>query len=255
MNNNAVKRKLAAGETAYGTFLFEFNSPGIMRIAGVAGGEFVLCDMEHSGWNLETVRRMTAATPPDVVPLVRVPATEYHFIARALDMGAMGIMVPLVETPEQAEKIVASAKYPPDGRRGAAFSMPHDGYEPGSLHDKIAQSNREALLIAQIETRAGLEQVDAIAAVDGIDVLWIGQTDLTCSLGIPGQFDHPEFHAAVDKVVEACQRHGKTAGYMPLKIDEAKRFRERGFRVIAYSGDLWIYQQALREALSALRDG
>lgn len=281
---NPVKAKLQAGETVLGTFLFEFNSPGVMRIAAVAGAEFVLCDMEHSGWSIETIRRLIASAPlpecsppecsplaqrvdtsdttganrgptsPQCVPLVRVPATEYHFIARVLDVGAMGIMVPMVESRAQAEKIVSSAKYPPVGRRGAAFTMPHDGYLPGRLHDKIAEANREVLLIAQIETRAGLESVEEIAAVEGIDALWIGQTDLTCSLGIPGEFDHPQFHAAVDRVLEACRAHGKTAAYMPLSIEEGGRFLQRGFRLMAYSGDLWIYQQGLRQGLRALRD-
>jgi 2-dehydro-3-deoxyglucarate aldolase/4-hydroxy-2-oxoheptanedioate aldolase len=253
---NPVKRKLRAGETVLGTMLFEFPSPGILRIAAVAGAEFVLCDMEHSGWSVETIRGLLASAPvPDTVPMVRVPATEYHFIARVLDMGAMGVMVPLVESREQAEKIVRSAKYPPVGRRGAAFCMPHDGYRPAPLNEKIAAANENVVLIAQIETRAGLDQVDDIAAVDGIDVLWIGQTDLTCSLGIPGQFDHPNFHAAVDRVVQACRKHKKTAGYMALGLDEARRFRDRGFGMLAYSGDLWIYQQALREALAGLRGG
>jgi 2-dehydro-3-deoxyglucarate aldolase/4-hydroxy-2-oxoheptanedioate aldolase len=168
-------------------------------------------------------------------------------------MGAMGVMVPLVESREQAGKIVQSARYPPAGRRGAAFTMPHDGYAPGALNDKIAQANREVLLIAQIETRAGLEHVEEIAAVDGIDALWIGQTDLTCSLGIPGQFDHPQFHAAVDRIANACRQYGKTPAYMPLCIEEGRRFLERGFRLMAWSGDLWIYQQALRQGLAALR--
>jgi 2-dehydro-3-deoxyglucarate aldolase/4-hydroxy-2-oxoheptanedioate aldolase len=279
MPPNPVKAKLRAGETVLGTFLFEFNSPGVMRIAAVAGAEFVLCDMEHSGWSIETIRRLIASAPlpdsrppecsplaeradadagsatrPHCVPLVRVPATEYHFIARVLDVGAMGIMVPMVESRAQAEKIVSSAKYPPVGRRGAAFTMPHDGYLPGRLQDKIAEANREVLLIAQIETRAGLDNVEEIAAVDGIDALWIGQTDLTCSLGIPGEFDHPQFHAAVDRVLEACRAHGKTAAYMPLSIEEGGRFLQRGFRLMAYSGDLWIYQQGLRQGLRALRD-
>jgi 2-dehydro-3-deoxyglucarate aldolase/4-hydroxy-2-oxoheptanedioate aldolase len=243
-----------------------------MRIAAVAGAEFVLCDMEHSGWSVETIRRLIASAPvpecsplaprvdtesqrPHCVPLVRVPATEYHFIARVLDMGAMGVMVPLVESREQAEKVVQSARYPPAGRRGAAFTMPHDGYAPGALNDKIAQANREVLLIAQIETLAGLEHVEEIAAVDGIDSLWIGQTDLTCSLGIAGQFDHPQFHAAVDRIANACRQHGKTPAYMPLSVEEGRRFLHRGFRLMAYSGDLWIYQQALRQGLAALRNG
>ena len=253
MPRDSIKVRLARGEFVAGTFLFEFNSPGIMRIAATAGAEFVLCDMEHSGWSIETIRRLTASAVPEAPPFVRVPATEYHFIARVLDMGARGVMVPMVESAEQARKIVNSAKYPPLGRRGAAFMMPHDGYERGSLNDKIAEANREGMLIAQIETRAGLENVEAIAAVDGIDSLWIGQTDLTCSLGIPGKFDHPEFHAAVDRIVAACTRHGKVPAYMPLSVEEGRRFREQGFRLMAYSGDLWIYQSALREALTSLR--
>lgn len=253
MLRETIKARLARGEFVVGTFLFEFSSPGIMRIAATAGAEFVLCDMEHSGWSIETIRRLTASAAAEAPPFVRVPATEYHFIARVLDMGARGVMVPMVESAEQAQKIVWSAKYPPMGRRGAAFLMPHDGYERGSLDEKIDEANSEGMLIAQIETRAGLENVDAIAAVEGIDALWIGQTDLTCSLGIPGKFDHPEFHAAVDRVVAACTKHGKTPAYMPLSVEEGRRFREKGFRLMAYSGDLWIYQSALRESLSALR--
>ena len=253
MISNPAKQKLRDGELVLGTFLFEFNTPGVIPIAGEAGAEFVLCDMEHTGWNFETIRRLTASAPSHAAPLVRVPAGEYHFIARALDMGALGIMVPLVETAEQAEQIVASAKYPPQGRRGAAFGMPHDGYQSGDLHEKIAAANDQTLIIVQIETRTGLENVEEIAGVDGVDVLWIGQTDLTCSLGIPGQFEHPDFEAAVERVLLACQNADKTAGFMPLSLAEARRFRDRGFRMLAYSGDLWIYQQALRTALDAVR--
>lgn len=253
MITNPAKQKLQSGELVLGTFLFEFNSPGIMQIAGAAGAEFVLCDMEHSGWSFETIRRLTASAPPGVVPLVRVPAGEYRFIARALDMGALGIMAPLVETVEQVEQIVAAAKYPPVGRRGAAFGMPHDRYQPGGLHEKIAAANDATLVIVQVETRTGLENVEQIARIDGVDVLWIGQTDLTCSLGIPGQFDHPDFVAAVERVVRACREAGKVAGFMPLSLEEAGLYRERGFRMLAYSGDVWIYQQALRAALEELR--
>jgi 2-dehydro-3-deoxyglucarate aldolase/4-hydroxy-2-oxoheptanedioate aldolase len=253
MISNPAKRKLQAGDLLLGTFLFEFNSPGIMQIAGAAGAEFVLCDMEHSGWSFATIRRLTASAPPGVAPLVRVPAAEYHFIARALDMGALGIMAPLVETVDQVEQIVAAAKYPPRGRRGAAFGMPHDGYQPGDLHEKIDAANDATLVIVQIETRTGLDNVEQIAGIDGVDVLWIGQTDLTCSLGIPGRFDHPDFVAAVDRVVNACRDAGKVAGFMPLSLEEGRQFRDRGFRMLAYSGDLWIYQQALRCALEGLR--
>jgi len=119
--------------------------------------------------------------------------------------------------------------------------------------EKMRSANAEQLLIAQIETVSGVEQVDAIAGVDGIDVLWIGHFDLTTSMGIPGQFDHPDYQAAVDRVIAACARHGKAAGLMVASVADGRAALARGFRCLAYWGDLWIYKQALADGLSALR--
>jgi 2-dehydro-3-deoxyglucarate aldolase/4-hydroxy-2-oxoheptanedioate aldolase len=254
MQTNSVKQKLRDGEAAVGTMVFEFNTSGIGRIIAETGAEFVLFDMEHTGWSIETIRELMAtARAADVVPLVRVPATEYHFLARVLDIGAMGIMVPMVETEEQAQRIADSCRYPPVGRRGAAFGVAHDDYTGGDVLAKMQQANDNVLLIAQIETARGLENVEQIAAVDGIDILWIGQFDLSISLGIPGQFDHPKFQAAVKRIVDVATQNGKAAGYMALSVDEACQLHERGFRAIAYSGDLWIYQQALKTSIEAIR--
>jgi 2-dehydro-3-deoxyglucarate aldolase/4-hydroxy-2-oxoheptanedioate aldolase len=254
MRPNSVKVKLSAGGVPIGTFLFEFNTTGMARIAAGAGAEFVVFDMEHTGWSVETIRVLLASSgAADLVPLVRVPATEYDFIARVLDMGAMGVMVPMVESADQARSIVASAKYPPQGRRGAAFGVAHDDYTGGDIVEKIQSANRETLLLAQIETAAGLRNVDEIAAVNGIDVLWVGQFDLSISLGIPGQFAHVELNSAMDQVVAACRRHGKVAGIMAPDIATGQALLHQGFRMISYSGDLWIYQSALRHALGELR--
>jgi 2-dehydro-3-deoxyglucarate aldolase/4-hydroxy-2-oxoheptanedioate aldolase len=256
MRANSVKQRIQSGGVSVGTMVFEFDTTGVARIAAEAGAEFILFDMEHTGWSIETIRMLLATSrATGSVPLVRVPAAEYHFIARVLDMGAMGIMVPMVESAAQAEKIAASAKYPPMGRRGAAFGISHDDYASGDLVEKIASANRETLLIAQIETAQGLQNVDAIAAVAGIDVLWIGQFDLTNSLGIPGQFDHPQFHDAVKKVVNACRTYRKTAGYMVMDTAGGEAMLAQGFRMLAYSGDLWLYQEALRQGIAALRRG
>ena len=255
MRQNSVKRRLQSGEVSLGTFVFEFDTTGISRIAGQAGAEFVIYDMEHTGWSVETIRTLIATTPPNgPVPMVRVPAVEYHFIARVLDMGAMGLMFPMVESVEQAELIVQSAKYPPTGGRGAAFGIAHDDYDGSDIHATIKSANNEQLLIAQIETKAGLENIEAIAAVEGIDVLWIGQFDLSSSLGIPGQFDHQLFQDAIDRVQAVCKKHNKSAGFMALSVDEARMLIERGFTAIAYGGDLWLYQQALRSGLKAIRE-
>ncbi len=254
MRVNTVKRALADGGVAIGTMVFEFSTPGIGRIAAQAGAEFVVYDMEHTGWSIETIRMVMATTrAADTVPLVRVPATAFHLISRPLDVGAMGLMVPMVESEEQARTIVRSAKYPPEGARGAAFAIAHDDYEGGDIVAKMRSANDEQLLIAQIETVAGVEQADRIAEVDGIDVLWIGHFDLTASLSIPGQFDHPDYLRSVDQVLEACHRNGKSPGIMAADVETSRSMLRQGFRALAYSGDLWIYGQALKHGIDAVR--
>jgi 2-keto-3-deoxy-L-rhamnonate aldolase RhmA len=254
MRENPVKRRLADGGVALGTMVFEFATTGIARLAAGAGAEFVLFDQEHTGASLETVRMFCAtARACDLVPLVRVPATEYHLLAGALDVGPMGLMVPMVESEEQARRIVASAKYPPVGRRGVGI-LYRDDWVEGSVAATMERVNRELLLIAQIETAAGLGCAEAIAAVEGIDVLWIGHFDLTASLGIPGQFDHADYLGAVDRLVEVSRAAGKALGIMAGGLADARWALDRGFRALAYGGDLWLYQEALRSGLAQLRE-
>ena len=254
MRENRVKSVIQSGGASIGTFVFEFSTTGIARLASEAGAEFVVFDMEHTGWSLETIRMLIAtARSTEMVPLVRVPSSDYHFMARVLDVGAMGIMVPMVESVEQAESIVQFAKYPPVGRRGAAFGVSHDDYSGGDIVEKIQSANRETLLIAQIETERGVEQARGIAAVPGIDVLWIGHFDLTNSLGIPGQFDHPRFLEALEEVLAACREHGKVPGFMAGDVATGKGLLDQGFRILAYGGDLWLYQAAVRDGVAQLR--
>ena len=254
MIRNFVKHKLRDGGVSLGTMLFEFNTTGIARLTANAGAEFALFDMEHSGWSIETIRLLIATTPKsELIPIVRIPATEYHFVANVLDMGAMGVMIPMCENADQARLLVSSAKYPPDGRRGAAFNIAHDDYRRSSIPELMRSANDETLLIAQIETASGLHNVEEIAAVPGIDALWIGLYDLTNSLGIPGQMNHPDVLAATDRVFAACQAHNKTPAVLVTSIAEGQAQLQRGFKLIAYSGDLWLYQSALRHGLNALR--
>jgi 2-dehydro-3-deoxyglucarate aldolase/4-hydroxy-2-oxoheptanedioate aldolase len=256
MKPNPVKRNLREGKTALGTMVFEFATPGIARIVAAAGANFVIFDQEHSGWGIDTIRTLVAtARAADVVPLVRVPATQYHLVARPLDVGASGVMVPMVETAEQAGLVVSSAKYPPQGNRGAAFGIAHDDYE--AAVDPVLgmqNANDEALVIVQIETQRGVENVEEIAAVEGVDVLWVGHNDLTNSMGIPGQFDHPDYLRAVDRLLEVCEDKGKAPGIMSTSVDEARSQLEQGFRCVAYWGDIWLYASALRGGLAAIRE-
>lgn len=252
MRENPVKRRLAEGGIVLGTMVFEFAVGSIGRLAAAAGAEFLLLDQEHTGMSVETVRALIGAARADgIVPLVRVPDAEYQLIARVLDTGALGVMVPMVENEEEARRIAAWTTYPPRGRRG--FGLIHrDEWEEGGAAATMAKVDEERLVIAQIENVSGLEDVERMAALDGIDVLWIGHFDLTASLGIPAQFDHPDYLAAVERVVSACRAHGKAAGIMVGSVADGRTYLERGFRMIAYSGDLWLYQQALADGLAQL---
>ncbi|MET9023718.1 aldolase/citrate lyase family protein [Actinopolymorpha sp. NPDC004070] len=254
-SETGVHRAVRAGELVVGTFVFEFATAGIGRLAAGAGASFVIYDTEHTGWTWETIGRLVATTRgTGADSYVRVPTTDRSEISRALDVGARGVMVPMVESADQASTIVAWAKYPPVGQRGAAFGLAHDDYVRGDGAAYMRRSNADNLVLTQIETAAGLAAVEEIAAVEGVDVLWVGQYDLTTSMGIPGEFGHPDYLAALDRVAAAARNHGKVAGFMAGSPAEAAMLAERGFSMFAYSGDLWIYQDALRAGIRELRE-
>lgn len=251
---NTVKQKLAAGQPAFGSMVFEFFTPGIARICANAGAEFVMYCMEHTGIGFETLKPQFALCRAlGIAPLVRVPATEYHFVARALDSGALGVMVPLVDTAEQAARIVSFTRYPPQGRRGAAFGFAHDDYQGGDVVEKMRAIHERTLVICMIETRAGLDHVEAIAAVDGVDVIWLGHFDLTNFLGIPGQFSHPQYREAVKRIAVAAAKHGKNAGYMAATAELGREYLAHGYRMIATGTDQALLQNAMHGLIAGWR--
>ncbi len=255
MRPNPVKRALSGGEVSLGSMAFEFDASGTGRLAAAAGAEFLIYDMEHTGWSIERIAWLIASCGTEIVPMVRVPAAARHFISPALDMGAMGVMVPMVSGPEDARAVVDVAKYPPFGTRGVALGVAHDGYRAGDPVATMEEANAETLVICQIETAAGVEAVDEIAQVEGVDVLWVGQSDLTASMGIPGAFGDPRYREALGRVAEAAARHGKAAGFMAPTPEEARSMIDLGYRALAYWGDSWLYQQALRQGLEQIRAG
>jgi 2-keto-3-deoxy-L-rhamnonate aldolase RhmA len=252
---NLVRRRLNEGGYAFGTMVFEFFTPGLPSVLARAGAEFAIFDMEHSGASVETMKTVIAASHgAGLVPLVRVPGAQYHLIAPVLDAGAHGIMVPMVETGSQAEAIAAWCRYRPEGVRGLAFGIGHDEYSGGDVVAKMAASNERTLVIALIETATGIGNVDEIMAVPGIDVGWLGHFDFTNTMGITGQFDHPDFLAAVDRLIAACHRHGKAAGFLPHTPDMARVWIAKGFRCLCYATDVALLQNSLSDGIAALRD-
>lgn len=254
MIDTGLRAKLAKGGTALGQMTFEFFTPGLSQIMANAGCEFVILDTEHAGVGIDTIKSQVAcARGTGLAPLVRVTGTQYHLIAPMLDAGVHGIMVPMVETAEQARKIASWCRYRPEGVRGLAFGMPHDDYAGGSHVPKMQAANQRTVVIALIETVAGIDNVDAIMATPGIDVGWMGHYDLTNAMGIDGQFDHPRYKAAVKKLVSACNKHKKAAGFLCGDVKTGRQYLKAGFRMLCYGTDIGVFQGALAQGIAGLR--
>ena len=250
----ALKKALREGQVPLGTWVFQFNTPGIARLLASAGADFVVFDMEHSGFGADSVRALLAETQSlEMAGWVRPPAGEYHLIAPLLDAGAEGIIAPMVETAEAAARVARACRYPPQGRRGAAFSVAHDGFLPGSVPEKMRAADERIVCGLLIESQRGVENLEKILAVPGIDLLWVGFLDLSITMGIPGEFEAPRFVAAVERILKLSAERGIPAGIMVKDPEQGlKRIRE-GFRCLSYWGDVWLLQRALAEGIGAIR--
>jgi len=254
MRTNPVKQKLKKGGICIGHIIMEFASPGLVTMLANAQFDFVLFDTEHTRFSIETIGGMIRYARSAGLPaFVRVPMGQYDQMSRIMDAGADGIMAPNVQSREEAERIVRTTKYAPLGSRGTAFGIAHDDFEVSDVSETMKQANEQTLVIAQIESVSGVENVEDIVGVEGVDVAWIGHFDLTQSMGIPGQFEHPDYLASVEKVITACQRQGKAGGFMGATPDAVIELIQKGFRCIAYGSDIRIYRAALEEGLQAIR--
>ena len=254
MTTSHLRSLLAADQPALGTFVCEFFSSGVGPLAAQAGADWVLFDLEHSGHTLDAARGPIAvARRSGIATFVRVPGAVQHLVSTALDAGAEGIMVPWVNSVQEAAQIAAWIKYPPVGRRGSAFGMAHDLYAPGAPADKQAQANEETMFLPQIETPQAVAAAAEIAAVDGVDVLFVGPLDLSTNLGVPGQFTHPQMLDALQTVAQAAQDHGKAAGIFAATMELAELARGLGFTVISHTADTALFSQALSAGLNHIR--
>lgn len=254
MKPNRMKEVLAAGKIPVGHMISEFATRGIAQIVERAGVDFVVIDMEHTGLTSADVANLIAwFKATTVAPFVRVPVPEYHFIARTLDVGALGIMVPNVESGEEARRIVKAAKYAPLGQRGLVLGAAHTDFGAVDARQFMDHSNTNTTIICQIESQAGLDHLEDIASTPGVDVLWVGHGDLSNSLGIVGQYHHPRFLDALRLVVATAKKHGLAAGIQPRSMEQAQEWLGLGFNVISYSGDAGFYLDALGKAVSAVR--
>ena len=206
MKQNRVRQLLAEGKMPIGHMIMEFSTRGIAKIVEAADVDFVLIDGEHSGFDLGQIDDLLAwfkATP--IAPFVRVPSSDYHFIARVMDAGALGVMVPNVKSAEQAKSVVNAMRYAPEGERGLGLGGSLNDFVRPNPKKYMHAANRNNMVICQIESKEALDNLDAIASTPGVDVLWVGHFDLTQSLGIVGEFQHSEFLNALKRRCRGLQ--------------------------------------------------
>jgi 4-hydroxy-2-oxoheptanedioate aldolase len=252
MAGHQLKARLNAGETLFGVFL-GIPSPPLAEIAGWAGFDFVFVDTEHGPGDAQAALDMVrAAEAGGTEALVRVTYAERTQILRALDTGASGVLVPQINSRQEAELAVAAAHYPPGGVRGIAFSVRAARYGLTPPPDYLAAAGEETLVCVQVETRAALDNVRDIASVPGIDVLFVGPTDLSLNLGRPGDFSHPDVVGAIERTFEAAIEAGKVPAILANDPASAEKWMAKGARLLAANG-VGVFSKGLAELVAGFR--
>jgi 4-hydroxy-2-oxoheptanedioate aldolase len=235
VKKNLMKEKLRKGEIAVGVIVQE-PSVQVVEILGLMGFDWLFIDCEHSSMSVEDVGRLVvAAELRGITPLVRVPQNLPEITLRYLDVGAMGIIIPGAETIEDAQKAVSGAKYPPEGERGLAGVRGADFGLGGPLGDYVKMANRETMVLAVVESRKGVEDIEDILETEGIDGVSIGNNDLSQSLGVPGQTNHPLVVEAIDRILAAGKKRGKPVGGLIRGGETPQQYIEKGYRMLLTS--------------------
>jgi 2-keto-3-deoxy-L-rhamnonate aldolase RhmA len=252
MASDTFRRRVLARETLIGTFMV-FGSPAVAEVAARAGFDWLLIDLEHGMvTESELVANLHALKGSGVAGLVRVEQGTRLRVGRALDLGAEGVMVPQISGPDEARQIVSWLRFQPVGKRGVALFTRGMDFGDGG-HAAVKTRNEQVVGLLQIESRAAVEAADTIAAIEGVDVLFVGPSDLSHALGIPGQIDHPDFQAAIERVAGACRNHGKAAGVLVWKAEDAVRYAELGYTFFSISSEGSLFERAMRVAAADTR--
>jgi 2-dehydro-3-deoxyglucarate aldolase len=251
---NPVKATLKRGGLSFGSWL-TISHPVVAELMAESGLDWLAIDTEHGVNDLDSsLRLIQAMKGTECVPMVRLPANDPIWLRRYLDAGFLGLIIPMVNTADQARAALNAAKYPPVAGRGIGIGRAQ-GY--GRTFDYyLAHANDEILVVPQIEHIQAVENIDSIVAVEGVDAVFMGPYDLSGSMGVLGQFDHPRMHEAMDKVLNACAKTGKAAGIHVVypRPDEIERRIKQGFRFIALTLDTLMLSKGCDEMLAIARE-
>jgi 4-hydroxy-2-oxoheptanedioate aldolase len=236
---NKARERLAKGELALGVGIRAVRTVEIAKMMKTCGYDWIFIDLEHGPFSIETATSLcVAALDADIAPIVRVPFMQHHMATRMLDGGALGIVMPHVDTPEQARDIVAHLKYPPQGHRSLAGAQAIADFRPVQIGEFAEAANRALLTVVMLETPTAVANAAAIAAVPGIDALLIGTNDLAAAMGIPGEFGHARIVAAYESVIAACRQANKWPGVGGVYTEELlQRYVGMGAKLVLTGGD------------------
>jgi 2-keto-3-deoxy-L-rhamnonate aldolase RhmA len=253
---NTARKKMENGELALGMGLRQARTVDIAHIAKTCDFDWLFIDMEHNSMSMDTAAQISAAAlAVGITPIVRVPGHEAFHASRLLDTGAMGIVVPHVNNAAEAKRAVDNCRFPPHGKRSIPGGLPQLSFETKPLPAIIEHINRETLVVVMVETIEGLEKVDEIAAVPGVDVILIGTSDTAAELGVPGQMGHELVRNAVQRVCDACHKHGVIPGVGGVYDDALmKLYVDMGARFILSGSDLAFLMQGARMRSKMLRE-
>jgi 4-hydroxy-2-oxoheptanedioate aldolase len=254
LKENRVKKALQAGKVCIGSMVSSFRSPQIAQIYAVQGWDYLIMDTEHSFFDYGGLADIfTVARTEEIVPLVRVTVATYPYLARALDVGAMGVICPHVDTPEEVRHILDSCLYAPLGQRGLSMSNIHLAHRRTTQKEYVEWANANTLIVIQPETRKAIENIEKLVSSPGIDAVMIGPQDLSLSLGVVGQLKHPQMVEAFERVIAACQKHGVAPGIHLTEFDQAKEWLAKGMRLFTFQNDIRMLLDAGKAATDQLR--
>jgi 4-hydroxy-2-oxoheptanedioate aldolase len=252
---NPARERLEAGELALGVGIRQSRTVDVAAIMKACGYDWLFLDLEHNSMDLDTaVQISVAALAVGIAPIVRVPAGQFWLATRVLDGGALGVVMPHVDTAEEAQEIADRLRYPPQGHRSLAGGLPHFGYAPIATGPACAAINAATLVVVMLETPRAIANAAAIAAVPGIDSLLIGSSDLSIELGIPGQLGDESIVDAYRSVVAACRAHGKYPGMGGVYEESLmQRYVGLGMRLVLGGADLGFMTAAATARAKLLR--
>lgn len=252
---NIARERLERGELSIGLGLRLARNVDIAKILKTSGYDWLFIDLEHGTMSLDTASQISvAALDTGIAPIVRVPAMQHWMATRALDGGALGIVMPHVDTAEEAREIVDHLKYPPAGHRSVAGAQPQFDFKAVKVGELTAELNAATLTVVMVETPKAVANADAIAAVPGVDVVLIGTNDLAAEMGIPGDFANPQIASAYETVIAACRKHGKFPGMGGIYTEDLMRkYVRMGMRMILAGGDVGMLMSAATQRTNFLR--